>query len=120
MLFYSFTLIKTAYVFYGISGECVSIIRENLSVGKNKSQGRFGKMKKLNLTVGHQNKHTSWTAIHVGWKWIEKKYINEKGEGLMYTESYPTLNSLQANANYETVADTTNFKRVKMHSFYML
>lgn len=59
MLFYSFTLIKTTYVFYGISGECVSIIRENLSVGKNKSQGRFGKMKKLNLTVGHQNKHTS-------------------------------------------------------------
>lgn len=38
----------------------------------------------------------------------------------MYTESYPTLNSLQANANYETVADTTDFKRVKMHSFYML
>lgn len=52
--------------------------------------------------------------------WDENGHINKKGKGLMYIASYPTLGSLQANANYETVADTTHFKGVKMHSFYML
>ncbi len=86
--------------------------------GKNKTQG-WRRWKSLPLLWAIKIN----TRAELPSTWDEngyKKLINEEVVGLMYTESYPTLNSLQSNANYETVADTTHFKEVKMHSFYML